>query len=196
MTASERIALIKRISKRLEADNGTAPPSFAGRRGGNSSTSRENFRGDAERVCRRPRMAVHIRRPSAGHRVSPEGDGRDQPPERRSRRPIYDGCRQRTACTAAIAAAKSQLLRGNSRDRCSSQSAQNPGNRRHNREDRRRAKPDLRPRADGLRRQNSKRPKLRSRLSNALPLSGGRPSAADHPLQRHVSQRFHHDQWR
>jgi hypothetical protein len=40
------------------------------------------------------------------------------------------------------------------------------------RDDRRRATTKLQPRADGLRRQNSKRPKLRSRLANALPISG------------------------
>ena len=39
-------------------------------------------------------------------------------------------------------------------------------------EDRRRVQTELRPRGDGLRRQNSKRPKMRSRLSNGLPISG------------------------
>ena len=34
--------------------------------------------------------------------------------------------RQHPVCTAEIAAAESPLLRGNSRDRCPSQSAQNP----------------------------------------------------------------------
>ena len=41
-------------------------------------------------------------------------------------------------------------------------------------------------RAGSRRRQNSFVQLKRSRLSNALPLSGGRPSAADRPLQRLV----------
>ena len=50
-------------------------------------------------------------------------------------------------------------------------------------EDRRRAQTELRPRGDGSRRQNSTRRKMRSRLSNGLPISGeGRTGRSMVPL--------------
>ena len=118
-------------------------------------------------------MVALVRRSSAGHRVSAEARQRDQPRERRSRRRGRAGRRQRAACHAVIDAAESMLLQRNSGDRCQPLPAERQSSRRHIREHRRRAKTKLRPRADGHRRQNSIRPKLRSRLANALPLTCG-----------------------
>jgi hypothetical protein len=124
-------------------------------------------------------MVAQVRRPSAGRGVSAEARPRDQPPVRRSRRRIHAGRRQHPACLAEIVAAEPMLLQSNSGDRCQPPPAQNPFGRRHNREDRRRAKTESWPSTDGLRRQNSKCPKMRSRLSNGLPISGeGRPGGS------------------
>jgi len=136
-------------------DNGTAPSSCAGRRGEDSSTSRANFRGDAERVCRKPRMAAHIRRPSAGLGVSAKARPRARPPERWSRRRIHAGRRQRPACPAEIVAAELMVLPRNSGDRRQPPPAQKQSGRCHIRDDRRQATTKLRPSGEALRRQNS-----------------------------------------
>jgi len=93
---------------------------------------------------------------------------------------------QRAACPTEVDAAESLLLLGNSGDRCLPPSVHRQDGRRHNREHHRRAPTGSRPRVDGLRRQNSIHPKSRTRLSNALPFSGG---AQPRPLQRLVGRR-------
>jgi len=130
-------------------------------------------------------MAAHIRRSSAGHRVSAEARPRDQPPERRSRRRIYAGRRQRPpaqprsqrrshssfGAIPAVAALRNRLriLRTPTRPRRLSSSEPRIAT-----ESRWSSPPEL------------LRSKLRPRLSNALPLRCERPSAADRQLQRHV----------
>jgi len=120
-------------------------------------------------------MAAHIRRSSAGHRVSAEARPRDQPPERRSRRRIYAGRRQRPpaqprsqrrshssfGAIPAVAALRNRLriLRTPTRPRRLSSSEPRIAT-----ESRWSSPPEL------------LRSKLRPRLSNALPFSS-KPAA-------------------